>query len=79
MELHATCVLDGQSQEPLTHFWFKFNLTPHSVDAILTDDCLARGGSALCKPPREAAGSGEHDATRQTGESQLPSGFKHRL
>ncbi len=38
VEPHAICVRVGQTQEPLTNFWVKLNLTPHSVYAILTDE-----------------------------------------
>jgi hypothetical protein len=34
LKAHAVCVLGGQTQEPLTNFWFKFNLTSHSVHAM---------------------------------------------
>ena len=37
VEANAICVLDVQTQEPLTNFWFKLNVTPHSAYAILSD------------------------------------------
>ena len=74
VKTHAMCVLGGQTQEPLTNFWFKFNLTPHSVCAILTGECHCCERTRSCADQRkEAAAVGELDATGQTDHWQLPS------
>ena len=72
-EADAICVLGIlQTQEPLTNFWFKLNVTPHSAYAILSDQGHESERARTAKIENV-------DATRKATAASLRSGLKNHL